>query len=168
MDLSLIEVLVLDVDGVLTSGQVSFDDEGPGGRSFAVQDGCGLKLWKLAGGRCAIVSGRKSQAVAHRAAELGIETVIQGAENKLAAYGQVLEQMGADDARVCYVGDDLPDLGPMGACAFPVAVYNAVPAVKRRAQFVTTRCGGDGAVAEVVELILRKQGKWADLVGKVG
>lgn len=158
---------MLDVDGVLTSGQVGFDGQGSGGRWFAVQDGCGLKLWRLAGRQAAIISGRKSQAVVQRAAELGIKVVMQGVDDKLAAYRQVLEQMGADDDRVCYVGDDLPDLGPMGACAFPVAVYNAVPAVKRRAQYVTSRPGGGGAVAEVVELILRKQGKWAELVMQV-
>ncbi|MFQ5490470.1 MAG: KdsC family phosphatase [Phycisphaerae bacterium] len=167
MDLRLIDVLILDVDGVLTSGQVGFDDAGPTGRTFAVQDGCALKLWHQAGGVSAIVSGRKSQAVARRADELGIKTVIQGVDDKSAAYGQVLERLERGDDRVCYVGDDLPDSGPMGACALPVAVYNAVPAVKGLAQYVTRRPGGGGAVAEVVELILRKQGRWTDLVARM-
>lgn len=156
-----IDLLILDVDGVLTAGQVVFSQDGEAGKTFDVHDGCCIKLWSRCGGRCAIISGRKSGAVDLRAAEIGIETVVQGAADKLTAYRGVLEELGADPQHVCYVGDDLPDLPPMERCALPVAVANAVPAVKQVAGYVTRRRGGDGAVAEVIELILRKQGRWS-------
>ncbi len=161
MEFDRINLLILDVDGVLTSGQVVFDAEGPNTRTFHVHDGCFIKLWHHCQGRSAIISGRRCQAVERRAAELGIGRVVQGASDKLAAYQALLSDMEADDDQVCYVGDDLPDLGPMGRCALPVAVYNAVPTVKQRACYVTRRGGGDGAVAEVIELILRKQRRWS-------
>jgi 3-deoxy-D-manno-octulosonate 8-phosphate phosphatase (KDO 8-P phosphatase) len=160
MELDRINLLVLDVDGVLTSGQLAFDAGGPVGRTFHVQDGCLVKMWERCGGRSAIISGRQCPAVLARAAELGVSNVTQGASDKLAAYDSLLASLGATDDQVCYVGDDLPDLGPMGRCALPVAVYNAVPEVKQRARYVTRRSGGSGAVAEVVEYILRKQHRW--------
>lgn len=161
MNFDRINVLILDVDGVLTSGQVVLDDQGGDARVFHVHDGCFIKLWHRGGGRSAIISGRQSAAVARRAAELGIEQVIQGAADKLAAYRAVLGELGAGDDQVCYVGDDLPDLAPMARCAWPVAVGDAVPAVKQQARCVTRRGGGAGAVAETIELILRKQRRWS-------
>ncbi len=161
MELDRINLLVLDVHGVLTSGSVVFDADGPTQRCFHVHDGCFIKLWHRCGGRSAILSGRSSPAVAQRAAELGVTQVIQGASDKVSAYQSLLGELDARDDQVCYVGDDLPDLGPMGKCALPVAVYNAVPAVKQRAQYVTRKPGGDGAAAEVIEFILRKQRRWS-------
>lgn len=161
MDLSAIDLLVLDVDGVLTSGEVIIDDEGDLARRFDIHDGCCLKLWHRYGGRSAVISGRETPAVRRRARQLGIETVVQGVADKLSAYQAMLGSFQVTEQRVCYVGDDLPDLGPMGRCAFPVAVANAVPAVKQAAQYVTRRSGGQGAVAEVIELILRKQRRWS-------
>ncbi|MCP4249339.1 MAG: HAD hydrolase family protein [bacterium] len=161
MDIAPLDLLMLDVDGVLTAGQVTFGEQGPIERSFDVHDGCCLKLWQRCGGRVAIISGRQSPAVQARARELGIATVVQGAGDKVASYETVLEEHRAADGQVCFVGDDLPDLGPMRRCGFPVAVENAVPAVKRVAEYVTRSSGGRGAVAEVVELILRKQGHWS-------
>ena len=161
MEFDRINLLILDVDGVLTSGQVVFDAGGPTGRTFHVHDGCFVKLWHRSGGQSAIISGRRCPAVEQRAAELGVSRVIQGAGDKLAAYDSLLGELQATDDQVCYVGDDLPDLGPMGRCSLPVAVYNAVPAVKQWACYVTRRPGGDGAVAEVIEFILRKQRRWS-------
>ncbi len=160
MDFGRLKLLILDVDGVLTSGQVVFDGASDDSRVFFVQDGCAIKAWQGHGGTTAVISGRSSPAVEQRAAQLGIQHVVQGVEDKLAAYDRILAKLSLDDDRVCYVGDDLPDLGPMGRCILPVAVYNAAPAVKRRAEYVTTKPGGAGAVAELIELILRKQGKW--------
>jgi 3-deoxy-D-manno-octulosonate 8-phosphate phosphatase (KDO 8-P phosphatase) len=98
--------------------------------------------------------------VKRRAAELGVEHVEQGCSDKDAGYIKLLDRLDASDDAVCYIGDDTPDLGPMRRCAFSAAPANAVPAVKRVAQYVTRRAGGAGAVAEVIELILRKQGLW--------
>ncbi|HUU85249.1 MAG TPA: HAD hydrolase family protein [Phycisphaerae bacterium] len=161
MDLSTIDLLILDVDGVLTPGDVFCQEEGDLARTFNIQDGCGIKLWHRCGGRSALVSGRQTPVVDRRARKLGIETVLQGTADKLSAYRNVLTANAAGDEQVCYLGDDLPDLGPMGRCRFPVAVANAVPAVKQAAQYVTRRPGGRGAVAELIELILRKQRRWA-------
>jgi len=160
MDLAAIDLLILDVDGVLTDGRVTFGPDGPVERTFSVQDGCALKLWHEQGQRSALVSGRSSPVLEQRGRELGVTTVVQGADDKRAACERLLADWGADFARVCYVGDDLPDLGPMARAGLPVAVGNAVPAVKQAAEYVTRHRGGDGAVAEVVERLLRKQRRW--------
>ena len=165
MDFDAINLLVLDVDGVLTDGSIVMSESSPARdvavtKVFQVQDGYAIKLWQRIGHRVAIISGRETPVVTRRAAELGIEAVQQGCEDKLAAYGRTLEISGIGDAGVCYVGDDVPDLQPMRRCAFPVAVANAIPCVKQLAQYVTRLPGGAGAVAEVIELILRKQRRW--------
>lgn len=165
MDLKAINLLILDVDGVLTDGSIvmsesSSSENGILTKVFQVQDGCAIKRWRRVGHQAALISGRRSPVVARRAGELGIEAVEQGCDDKAAAYGRMLKGMRATDAAVCYVGDDLPDLAPMRRCAFPVAAANAVPSVKRVAQYVTRLPGGAGAVAEVIELILRKQQRW--------
>ncbi len=152
-----IELLILDVDGVLTDGRVWAASDGRATTGFHVHDGCAIKLWQRCGGKVAILSGRTEEAVTRRAAELGIEWVHTGVMDKLAGYEAVLSAAQCGDAATGYVGDDLPDLPPMGRCAFPVAVANAIPAVKRAALYVTRRSGGAGAVAEVVELLLQKR-----------
>lgn len=163
VDFRQISLLVLDVDGVMTDGGIFLSESGFEAKAFHVQDGHAIKLWQRSGRRAAILSGRRSEVVIRRAAELGVEDVEQGSEDKGAAYGRLLERQGVADAAVCYVGDDLPDLPPMRRCAFPVAVANAAPAVKRAAQYITRRTGGGGAIAEVVELLLRKQGCWPSM-----
>ncbi|MBN1510607.1 MAG: HAD hydrolase family protein [Phycisphaerae bacterium] len=160
MDFGSINVLILDVDGVLTDGRLRFGPDGEDVKMFHAQDGYAIRLWQRAGYQTAILSGRRHPAVERRAAELGIACVRQGEGKKGEGYRAVCESLGASDAHVCYVGDDLPDLAPMMRCAFPVAVANAVPAVKTVARYVTDRGGGEGAVAEVVELVLRKQHRW--------
>lgn len=153
-------LLILDVDGVLTDGRVVTTPEGESSKTFYVHDGCAIKLWQQCGGQVAILSGRSSKALMRRVEELGIEQVHTGATDKLSAYCAILASTGFENAAVGYLGDDLPDLEPMSLCGFPVAVANAVPAVKRIATYVTRRCGGEGAVAEVVELVLRRQKRW--------
>lgn len=158
---ALIELLILDVDGVLTDGRLTTASGGESAKSFYVQDGCAIKLWQRCGGKVAILSGRSSEAVTRRATELAIEWVHLAVTDKLSAYDDIVASTGCDDAAVAYLGDDLPDVGPMLRCGFPVAVANAVPAVKRASLYVTRRGGGEGAVAEVVELLLRKQKRWS-------
>lgn len=161
VDFDALNLLILDVDGVLADGSIVLSESGSLTKAFGVHDGYAVKLWRRLGYEVAIISGRASPVVERRAAELGIEAVRQGCEDKLAAYDQLLETRGVADAAVCYVGDDMPDLPPMRRCAFPVAVANAVPCVKQVAQYVTRLPGGGGAVAETIELILRKQRRWS-------
>ena len=156
-----IELLVLDVDGVLTDGRILSSTEGGWNKSFYVQDGCAIKLWSRMGGNVAIISGRNESAVDRRAAELGIQTVHKGVSDKTAALDAILSSSGIGVQGVAYMGDDIPDLDPMSHVSFPVAVANAHPAVKRSAMYVTRREGGRGAVAEVVEFLLRKQKRWS-------
>ncbi len=164
MDLALTTLLILDVDGVLTDGRLSYSGEGYEPKTFFVQDGYAIKLWQRCGGGVAIISGRQSWPVTQRAKELGIEQVHLGIDDKITAYEKVIASIGCNDEAVAYVGDDLPDLAPMKRCGFAVAVANAVGEVKRVADYITRRPGGAGAVAEVIELLLRKQGKWSQAV----
>ncbi|UCC30281.1 MAG: HAD hydrolase family protein [Phycisphaerales bacterium] len=166
MDKTFIKLLILDVDGVLTDGRITAAPSGEWTKAFYVQDGCALKLWQRSGGKVALLSGRTEEAVDRRAAELGIEWVHSGVTDKLRAYRAVLASAGCCDAAVSYMGDDLPDLAPMRCCGFPVAVANAAPAVKRAAHYVTRCRGGGGAIAEVVELLLRKQERWSQVMGE--
>ena len=168
MNVARIELLILDVDGVLTDGRLIMGSYGEPAKAFHAQDGCAIKLWQQCGGKAAILSGRPSEAVGRRAAELGIEHVRTGVTDKLSAYVEIVSALGCTDTVVAYVGDDLPDISPMRRCGLPIAVANAVPAIKQVSQYVTRRRGGEGAVAEVVEILLRKQARWSGaLFGQV-
>lgn len=156
-----VKLLILDVDGVLTDGRISTCGDEGSARRFHVHDGCAIKLWKRSGGKVAILSAREGRDVMSRAAELGIDWVKLGVADKLAGYEGILASADCVDKVVAYVGDDLPDLGPMSRCGWPVAVADANPAVKRAASYVTRQTGGCGAVAEVIELILHKQKRWS-------
>lgn len=157
-----IKLLMLDVDGVLTDGSLPYLADGKEFKTFHVQDGSAIKLWQKWGGIVAIVSGRSVEVVNLRAKGLGIETVIQGVADKLAAYESLLARFGLTDAQAAVVGDDHIDIPPMARCAWPFAVANAVPAAKRSARHVTRRRGGEGAIAEVVERLLRVNGVWRE------
>ena len=133
-------------------------------KAFFVRDGAALKLWQKAGGKLAILSGRKEQSVLRRAKELGIDAVRIGVSDKLQGYQQLLTELRCVESAICYIGDDWPDLPPMARCAFAVAVGDSAPAVKRIAHYVTKRNGGRGAVAETIELLLRKRGDWSRLI----
>lgn len=160
----LIRVLLMDVDGVLTDGRIWLLSHRDGSASeikgFSAYDGAGLKAARAAGLRTGVITGRESAAVAQRARECEIEFVFQGRATKLAAYEEILRATGASDREVAYVGDDLPDLPVLQRVGLAVAVANAAPEVKRAAHYLTTRSGGEGAVREVIELIVKAQGKW--------
>lgn len=155
-----IELLVLDVDGVLTDGSIVYADNDVELKGFHVRDGSGLKMWEAAGKRSAIITGRTSRVVAIRAAEVGIGHVFQGAGAKLSAYRQLLDATGLQPAQTCHVGDDLPDLPLLRRCGLAVAVADACSEVVQDAHYVTRLPGGRGAVREVIQLILRCQGHW--------
>jgi 3-deoxy-D-manno-octulosonate 8-phosphate phosphatase (KDO 8-P phosphatase) len=159
-----IELLVLDVDGVLTDGGIVYADDGVELKQFHVRDGSGLVLWHRAGKRSAIITGRTSRLVDVRAAELGVGLVIQGAQAKMAAYRRVLETNAVRPEQVCYVGDDLPDLPLLLHCGLPVAVADGCAEVRSAAHYITRAGGGRGAVREVIELILGCQGHWQRVV----
>lgn len=161
-----IELLLLDVDGVLTDGSVIYADDGSELKRFHVRDGSGLKLWRAAGKRVAIVSGRKSVAVERRAAELGISPVLQGRDDKIAALTEVLTATGLRPEQVCAVGDDLPDVPVLRRCGLAVAVADACPELRAVATYVTTTPGGRGAVREAIEWLLKASGRWNELVAR--
>jgi 3-deoxy-D-manno-octulosonate 8-phosphate phosphatase (KDO 8-P phosphatase) len=155
-----VELLVLDIDGVLTEGGIVYGTGGLEIKHFHVRDGSGLKLWKQAGKRSAVITGRSSPVVDVRAAELGVEFVFQDASDKLSVYNGLLAETELPPLAVCYVGDDLPDLACLQNCGLAAAVGDGCREARAAAHYVTRAPGGRGAVREVVELILRCQGKW--------
>jgi 3-deoxy-D-manno-octulosonate 8-phosphate phosphatase (KDO 8-P phosphatase) len=162
-----IELLVVDVDGVLTEGGITYADDGVELKTFHARDGAGLKLWQAAGKESAIITGRTSRVVEVRAGEAGISHVFQGAAEKLPAYRQLLAATAMRAEQVCYVGDDVPDVPLLRRCGLAVAVADACPDVLLDAHYVTRLPGGRGAVREVVELILRCQGHWQGLLERL-
>ena len=161
---SRIKLLLMDCDGVLTDGRIWLTDEGADQKSFNTHDGLGLALLHRAGLRSGVISGRISSGLERRAAELQIEFVRQGDPNKVAAFEEILQAAGVDEDEVAFVGDDLTDIPLMLRVHLAVAVADAVAEVIEVAHFVTRREGGRGAVREVIELILKSQGLWNDLV----
>ena len=159
-----IRVFLMDVDGTLTPGVVCLQAFPDGSvvemKVFDPHDGAGLKLASIMGIRTGIITGRDSPANTRRAREMGVEFVLQGQAKKLEAYKGILLRTGATDEEVAYLGDDLPDLPLLGRAGLAVAVADAVPEVKRAAHYITVANGGRGAAREVVELILKSQGRW--------
>lgn len=162
-----IRLLALDVDGVLTDGRLYFDSEGRETKAFHTRDGFGLKALQRCGIQLALITGRSSRMVADRAAQLGIEHVYQGRDNKLEAYLDLLRNTGLDAEQICYVGDDWVDLAVLARVGLAVTVPDADDELKERVHYVTRRAGGFGAAREVCDLILRSQGHYAALLEEV-
>ena len=163
-----VELLVLDVDGVLTAGGISYSAQGGGDgevKTFHVRDGSGLKLWHAAGKRSLILTGRSSTIVNRRAAELGFTRVIQGASDKKSPLLAVLAEWSMGASAVCYVGDDVPDVPAMNVAGLAAAPADACAEARAAAHYVCRAEGGRGAVREVVELMLRCQGNWLGTQG---
>ena len=163
-DFSTLKMLIMDVDGVLTDGVIIVNSDGSESRRFSVLDEHRIKMWQRAGLLCAVISGKESECTSIFAERLGIEYVMQGCKKKLEAFESLLEKSSLSFNEVAYVGDDLVDLPLVKRSGFGVAVANAVEEVKAEADIVTRRCGGDGAVGEVVEYILKKRGQWDELI----
>ena len=163
-----IKVLLMDVDGTMTSGTVCLQSFPDGSvaemKMFNAHDGAGIKLAGIMGIRTGLITGRDSTANARRARESSMEFVVQGQPKKLESYKGILARAGVTDEEVAYVGDDLPDLPILERAGLAVAVANAVVEVKRAAHYITTVDGGKGAIREVVELILKSQGRWKKAV----
>jgi len=164
VDLKAIELLVLDVDGVLTDGRVILHSDGGESKAFNILDGHGIRMWQRAGLKIALLSGRFSQATMRRAQELEIRHVVQDCHFKLPALKQLLADLGLTPEQTAYVGDDLMDLPILRYVGFGVAVASAVEEVKEYAAYVTSRRGGEGAVREVIEHILKGSDRWAGLM----
>lgn len=155
-----IRLLLLDVDGVLTDGRIIYDNNGIESKAFHVRDGHGLKLLQRAGIKVGIITGRSSQVVSHRAAELGIDIVYQGAKNKLEPYEEILQQLNLTDQQVAYAGDDLVDLPILRRVGCSFTVSDAVADIKPYVDYITTLPGGQGAVREICDMLLRQSGLW--------
>ncbi len=162
--LDAIELLVLDVDGVLTDGCLVIHSDGAESKSFHTLDGHGIRMWQRAGLKVALLSGRYSASTQWRADELQIPYVLQDCHFKLPALEQLLHELNLKAENAAYVGDDLPDLPVMRFVGFAVAVANAVDEVKEHADYVTICPGGRGAVREVIEHILKNSGRWQTLM----
>jgi 3-deoxy-D-manno-octulosonate 8-phosphate phosphatase (KDO 8-P phosphatase) len=150
-----VRLAIFDVDGVLTDGTLWFGPRGEALKAFNIQDGHGLKLLQRAGVPTAILSGRKSAAVAHRARELSFAHVIQGTgDDKVPAFERLLDKAGVSAEQCSFMGDDIQDLAVMRRCGFGIAVANAMDAVKAEAHLVTRAGGGRGAVREFCDLVV--------------
>lgn len=166
-DLVRLRLVVSDVDGVLTDGRIVLDAEGRRQGVFSARDGMGVQLARAAGLEIALVSGARSQAVAVRARELGIERVYQDEARKDHRIGALLAEMQLDAAEAAMLGDDLNDLPAFRCVGTAFAVADAAPEVLAAADHVTRAAGGGGALREVVERILRAQGRWERCVSEL-
>ena len=153
-----IRMLVLDVDGVLTDGRLYFDNQGNEMKAFCTRDGLGMRVLQNCGIILAIITGRQSEIVAHRAAQLGVKHVYQGRIDKLNAFNELLSDTGMEEQNICYAGDDWIDIPVLDRVGLSVTVPDADTLVKNRAHWVTSRQGGNGAVREICDLILAAQG----------
>ena len=163
--LSQVRLFLCDVDGVLTDGTVLMGN-GVETKRFNIQDGLGLRLLQREGIKVGWISRRPLSATAQRAADLKIDFLHQGDDNKVTAAESILKQAGVNWAQTCFVGDDIVDLAVLKRTGVAVAVANGIPEVKAMADYVTRAAGGYGAVREVVELILKAQNKWKRLVAE--
>ena len=159
-----IELLLSDVDGVMTDGFIAYDNQGIETKRFPVRDGVGIKLWQKAGNRFGIITQRSSHAVRIRAGELEVDLVRQGSEDKTSTLHEIVDRLDLGLEQVAYIGDDLPDLPVIRLVGLGVAVADAAEEVRSAADHVTSTPGGRGAVRETVETILKNQGRWDDLI----
>ena len=156
-----IRLLLLDVDGVLTDGRITYDGSGREWKSFDIRDGQGIRLLQRAGLEVGILSGRKAAAVRTRAKELGLRLLRQRVTDKAKALEEIMVQKNYQREHICFVGDDLVDLPVFVRVGLAVAAADSVEEVKACAHYITRNPGGRGAVREVCDLILKAQGKWA-------
>lgn len=159
-----IQLILSDVDGVLTDGQIIYDNSGVETKCFHVRDGLGIQLWQRAGFRFGIITSRNSQVVRGRASELGVTIVRQGCSDKWPAAFEIMQQLGVTPEQTCYIGDDLPDLPVLRKVGLPVTVADASVDVRQAVQWTTKLPGGCGAVREVIERLLRAKDRWEESV----
>ena len=161
-----IQLLLLDVDGVMTDGGIIYDASGLETKRFNVRDGHGIKMLQRYGIQVGIITGRTSIVVDLRARELGIELVYQGALKKLESYTDVKARTGLDDSQIAYMGDDIIDVPVMRRVAFAASPRDGQDEARAVAQYVASRDGGCGAVREVCDIILKGRGVWPEVVAR--
>ncbi|WP_456464534.1 KdsC family phosphatase [Persephonella sp.] len=157
---------IMDVDGVLTDGGIIYDSSGNELKKFCVKDGMGITLLHNVGIKTAILTSRKSYMVEVRAKELGIHEVIQGAKDKLELYKKLKKRYSIIDDQILYIGDDFPDLPVLKVVGFPVCVKSSPKEIKDVCMYITKKEGGNGAVREVAEYLLKIQGKYEKAIKK--
>jgi 3-deoxy-D-manno-octulosonate 8-phosphate phosphatase (KDO 8-P phosphatase) len=153
-----IKVVIFDVDGVMTDGGLTIGDDGQEYKTFNSQDGLGMKLLKASGVQMAIITGRTSKVVTQRAESTGVAHFYQGVEDKLEAFNDLISQLKIAPEHAAFMGDDVVDMPAMLRCGLSISVPAAPESVKQRADYITQKQGGHGAVREVCELIMRAQG----------
>ncbi|MBN2217888.1 MAG: HAD hydrolase family protein [Pirellulales bacterium] len=159
-----IELILSDVDGTLTDGRLIYDNQGIESKVFHIRDGQGIRLWQQSGRPFGLITLRTSHMVAARAAELKIDILRQGVTDKLATVEAIREELDLRPEQVCYLGDDLPDVPVLGRVGLGVAMVDACEEARRAAAHITRLAGGAGAIRETIEMILRAQGRWNDLI----
>lgn len=160
LNLEPIRLLLSDVDGILTTGALTFDNNGLESKTFHVRDGMAIKLWQNAGRSFGVITARSSKIVETRMGELGVGIVCQGSKDKVASAEEILNELNLSFENVCYIGDDLTDLALLKQCGFAATVADGVPEVKLAVDYVTSATGGTGAIRELIELILKRRGQW--------
>jgi 3-deoxy-D-manno-octulosonate 8-phosphate phosphatase (KDO 8-P phosphatase) len=160
-------LLLLDVDGVLTDGRIIVDDRGVETKHFHVRDGQGIALLLRGGIEVGFITARSSASVGHRARDLGVRLLRQGVRDKLAAYESIRQRRRLSDAQIAFMGDDIVDLPLLRRAGVAFSVADGWEGVRAAADFVTAARGGHGAVREVAELLLKSQGRWSGLIGKI-
>jgi len=159
-----IRLLLLDADGVLTNGSIIYDDQNIEIKVFNVKDGLGIRLLLNAGIQVGIITGRASNALKNRCTNLGIEHLYDGIHDKVSALDTVLKKTGVEIGETAFIGDDLPDLPVLKKVGVSIAVRDAEETVKKHVDIVTNAKGGEGAVREICEAILKAKGLWEDII----
>ena len=159
-----IKLLLLDVDGVLTDGSITYTDSGEQIKTFNTQDGFGLKLLMEAGIKVGIITARSSGALHHRCNNLGINLIFDDVKDKSAALDTILSELQISSEKIAYIGDDFIDAPVMKRVGLAVCVPDAPYELKQFAHIVTKRRGGHGAVREICENILKAQGLWENII----
>jgi len=159
-----IQLILSDVDGVLTDGGISYDNQGIETKKFHVRDGMGIQLWQQVGNRFGVITARSSHIVKMRMTELNVEIIRQGSSDKLSIGMEIIDQYGLSPAEVCYIGDDLTDLRIMRHVGLAASVADGAAEVRAAAQWVSKARGGEGAIRELIETILKSQGRWTEIV----
>lgn len=154
----------MDVDGVLTDGTITICSDGTELKTFNLLDGHGIKMWRRAGLKTALISGRESAVTKQRAKEMEIDFVYQPCQKKLDCFEKLLADSKLEPKNIAYIGDDVLDIPLVKRAGFGIAVANAVDELKSCAHYITSRNGGNGAVREVVEYILKNTGQWTALM----
>lgn len=167
MDFSKIKLIIIDNDGVLTDGKIIYDNNKLESKNFNAKDGLGIKLLQFSDIKLAIITGRNSNVVEQRCNDLQIKLLYQGVRNKLEKTTKLLKDLNLDWENIAYMGDDWNDFPVMEKCNISAVPADAFDDIKSRVDLVTKRNGGEGAVREFIELILKKQGKYEESLQKL-